>query len=92
MNIFVQKVGDTSATQVTADTVRDISGYFWKGDTVVLKWSNIDYQTYDFFYTLENDGSGNPFANQVKVKSNVTGGIGVFAGYATRYYSIKVPK
>lgn len=67
-------------------------GYFWKGDTVVLKWSNIDYQTYDFFYTLENDGSGNPFANQVKVKSNVTGGIGVFAGYATRYYSIKVPK
>ena len=35
MNIFVQKVGDTSATQVTADTVRDISGYFWKGDRLL---------------------------------------------------------
>ena len=67
-------------------------GFFWRGDTVTLKWSNIDYRTYDFFYTLENDGSGNPFANQVKVKSNVNGGIGVFAGYATRYYSIIVPK
>lgn len=67
-------------------------GFFWRGDTVTLKWSNIDYQTYDFFYTLENDGSGNPFSNQVKVKSNVSGGLGVFAGYATRYYSIKVPK
>lgn len=66
-------------------------GYFWRGDTVTVKWSNIDYQTYNFFYTLENDGSGNPFANQVKVKSNVTGGIGVFAGYATRYFSIVLP-
>ncbi len=35
MNIFVQKVGDTVATQVTTDTVRDISGYFWKGDRLV---------------------------------------------------------
>jgi len=35
MNIFVQKVGDTTAVQVTSDTVRDISGYFWKGDRLV---------------------------------------------------------
>jgi len=67
-------------------------GYFWKGDTVTLKWANIDSKTYDFFYTLENDGSGNPFANQVKVKSNVTGGLGIFAGYATTYKTIVIPK
>lgn len=35
MNIFVQKVGDTTAVQVTADTVRDISNYFWKGDRLL---------------------------------------------------------
>jgi dipeptidyl aminopeptidase/acylaminoacyl peptidase len=35
MNIFVQKVGDTNATQVTMDTVRDVSGYFWKGDRII---------------------------------------------------------
>ena len=35
MNIFVQKVGDTTAVQVTTDTVRDVSGYFWKGDRLL---------------------------------------------------------
>ncbi|HEY0976801.1 MAG TPA: S9 family peptidase [Flavobacteriales bacterium] len=35
MNIFVQKVGDTSATQVTMDTIRDVGGYFWKGDRIL---------------------------------------------------------
>ena len=35
MNIFVRKIGDTTATQVTADTVRDIGGYFWKGSRLV---------------------------------------------------------
>ncbi len=67
-------------------------GFFWKGDTVTLKWATIDYKTYNFFYTLENDGSGNPFATQVKVKSNVEGGLGVFAGYGTTYATIVVPK
>ena len=35
MNIFVQKMGATEATQVTHDTIRDIGGYFWKGDRIV---------------------------------------------------------
>ena len=35
MNLFVQKIGDSTATQVTQDTVRDIGGYFWKGDRIV---------------------------------------------------------
>jgi hypothetical protein len=35
MNIFVQKIGEPTATQVTQDTVRDIGGYFWKGDRIV---------------------------------------------------------
>ena len=35
MNIFVQKMGDSAATQVTHDTIRDVGGYFWKGDRLV---------------------------------------------------------
>ncbi|MBK9274323.1 MAG: S9 family peptidase [Flavobacteriales bacterium] len=35
MNLFVQRIGDSVATQVTHDTVRDIGGYFWKGDRLV---------------------------------------------------------
>ena len=35
MNLFVQKVGDSTATQVTTDTVRDVSSYFWKNDRLI---------------------------------------------------------
>ena len=35
MNIFVQKVGEKTATQVTHDTIRDVGGYFWKGDRIM---------------------------------------------------------
>lgn len=35
MNIFVQKVGSTEATQVTMDTIRDVGGFFWKGDRIL---------------------------------------------------------
>jgi dipeptidyl aminopeptidase/acylaminoacyl peptidase len=35
MNLFVQKVGDSTAVQVTSDTTRDIMSYFWKGDRLI---------------------------------------------------------
>ncbi len=66
--------------------------YFWKGDTVTVKWGNIDSRTYDFFYTLENDGGDSPFSAPVKIKSNINNGLGVWAGYAAKYYTIVVPK
>jgi len=36
LNVFVQKVGDTNAVRVTNDTLRSISGYFWKGNRIVF--------------------------------------------------------
>ena len=36
MNIFVQKIGDTSAVQLTYETDRDISGYFWPNDDQIM--------------------------------------------------------
>lgn len=65
---------------------------FWKGDTVTVKWSNIDYQTYDFFFTLENDGGDSPFSQPVRIKSNINNGLGIWAGYATSYNTIIIPK
>lgn len=35
MNIFVQPVAGGDPIQVTRDTVRDIGGYFWKGDRLL---------------------------------------------------------
>jgi len=35
MNIFVQPVAGGDAVQVTHDTIRDVGGYFWKGDRLL---------------------------------------------------------
>lgn len=64
---------------------------FDRGDTVTVMWSNIDINTYNFFYTLENDGGGSPFSSPVKIEGNINNGLGVWAGYATKYYSIIIP-
>lgn len=36
MNVFVQKIGEESATQVTFATERDIAGYFWKSNNRII--------------------------------------------------------
>ena len=36
MNIFIQKIGDSSATQLTFEETRDISGYFWPNDEQIV--------------------------------------------------------
>ena len=72
--------------------------YFVKGDTVTIKLCAIDQQVYDFWLTADNayGNVGNPFAAPSNVKSNVTGALGVWCGYATynppNYYKIIIPK
>lgn len=34
-NVYVQKIGDTTAVRVTNDTLRSIYDYFWKGNRIV---------------------------------------------------------
>jgi dipeptidyl aminopeptidase/acylaminoacyl peptidase len=36
MNIFIQKRGETDATQLTSETDRDIAGYFWPNNEQIL--------------------------------------------------------
>lgn len=36
MNIFVQEIGKETTIQLTSDTLRDISGYFWGNDNRIL--------------------------------------------------------
>jgi len=65
---------------------QDTYGFFWAGDTVVLKLASIDKPVYDFWSTLEFDaGSGGPFSSSTVIASNVDGGLGVFGGYGASY-------
>ena len=64
--------------------------YFLKGDTITIRWCNIDEDHYTFWRTLEFDrGSrGNPFGASTRVQSNINGGLGIWGGYTTTYYSV----
>jgi dipeptidyl aminopeptidase/acylaminoacyl peptidase len=36
MNIFIQKIGDSAATQLTFEEARDIAGYFWPNNEQIV--------------------------------------------------------
>lgn len=70
-------------------------GLFDRGDTVVIKFANIDKATYDFWRTMEYNyqSIGSPFSSPTKVEGNVSNNaLGYFGGYANQYISIIIPK
>lgn len=71
----------------------ELFGLFRRGDTVSIKFCTIDKAHFDFWQTTEfNSNNGGPFASYTKVKHNITGGIGIWGGYAATYYDTVVPK
>ena len=75
----------------------DVKNYsfFNRGDSVMVKFSNIDKATYDFWRTMEYDyqSIGNPFSTPTQVLGNISGGgLGYFGGDASEYISLAIPK
>lgn len=65
-----------------------------KGDTLSLKFCNIDRKTYKFWNTWEfaSQSLGNPFSQPSKVLGNVSNGaLGAFCGYAAWYNKYIIP-
>lgn len=66
----------------------DFKRYFRRGDSVLVKLSKLDKNTYDF-YRLKREqleSNGNPFATPVNAKTNIKGGaLGVWAGFSPAY-------
>jgi hypothetical protein len=74
---------------------RENYGSFKKGDTVLIKYSNIDKATYDFWRTWEYtyQSVGNPFSSPGVVIGNVSNGaLGAFCGYANSFNQIIITK
>jgi hypothetical protein len=68
-------------------------GLFHKGDTITVKWSNIDKDHFDFWRTLEFElNQGGPYASPVKVQGNIVGGLGIWGGYNSSYKTLIVPE
>jgi len=65
--------------------------YFGVGDTVIVKFCTINYDTYTFLNSLENIrfSNGNPFAAPASVFTNIRGGgLGGWCGYGATYDTI----
>jgi hypothetical protein len=66
--------------------------YFSLGDTVYVKFSSIDKESYNFWIDFEREmlNTGNPFASEnSNVRSNIKGdGLGIWGGYGVSYYKI----
>ncbi len=60
-------------------------GFFKYGDTIAVKGATIDRETYDYVVTFEAEAgsAGNPFTVPTPISSNINGGLGIWAGYAT---------
>ncbi len=74
---------------------RENYGFYKKGDTVLIKYSNIDKATYDFWSTWEYtyQSVGNPFSSPGVVIGNVSNGaLGAFCGYANSFNQIIITK
>ena len=78
---------------LTADFDPNTFGYFWRGDTVVLRAASLDYDHFRFWQTAEyNSNSQGPFANYVRIQSNIKNGLGVFGAISYADYTIIIPQ
>ncbi len=71
----------------------EIFGLYPRGDTVRIRWLNIDEEHFNFWNTFEfNLNNQGPFASYTRVNSNVSGAIGIWGGYSSTEYTLFVPR
>jgi len=81
--------GNEPYSQAEED-INEERGYFKRGDTVVVKFSSIGLREFRFFNSFANNASsqGDIFSNPANIRSNIDGGLGVWAGYAPRFRTV----
>lgn len=77
------------------DFTSDDYGFFHHGDTVTVRYANIDKASFDFWRTWEFNyaSNDNPFSSPVIVTGNISNNaLGCFTGYAAEYKTLYIPK
>lgn len=62
----------------------DPRAFYWEvGDQVAIKYATMDYNSYQFWMTMEADeqSGSSPFSAPVTTFSNINGGLGIWGGY-----------
>lgn len=72
------------------DDQNEEAGFFKRGDTVAVRGCVIDRGVFRFIDSFESQVSsqGSPFAIPFNLESNVTGGMGVWAGFGAVYDTV----
>jgi len=82
----------TKAEPRDGDFDANTFGWYFRGDSIRIKWMTIDEAHFEFWNTLEfSRNNSGPFSSYNRVSSNVNGALGVWGGYAVRYYDEFVP-
>jgi hypothetical protein len=69
------------------------AGLFTRGDSITVKWLNLDKEHFDFWNTKDfAANSGGPFAGYTRIKTNIKGGLGIWGGYSVSTYRLLCPK
>lgn len=73
------------------DDNNDETGFFKKGDSIIVKYCTVDRSVYEFWRDADNQigSNGSPFASPAPIRSNVNGGLGLFASYSPSYFYLK---
>ena len=58
--------------------------------TVLFRFSQLDKVSFEFWRTIiaQEMMNNNPFAEPLNLKSNISGGLGIFEGKASVYYKL----
>lgn len=69
------------------DDNNEESGYFKRGDTVVIKFASIGLREFEFYNSAYNNitSQGDVFSTPTNARGNIEGGLGVWAGYGIRF-------
>ncbi len=72
------------ANSTADDDNNEEEGFFKVGDTIVVKFASITKESFEFWRAAETQASsnGNPFGSPAPIKSNITGGIGIWEGFS----------
>ena len=71
----------------------ETAGLYKIGDKAAIKWMVIDLPHYDFWRTSEASAQNvGPFSTYTRISSNVKGGLGVFGGICSSYYTKVIKK
>ena len=72
------------------DDNNDERFFFKRGDTIVVKFCSIERAVFEFWRTVETQvqNNGNPFGTPTPITSNITGGLGIWAGYSPSFDTI----